>query len=82
MLLTRYYSYAEIKKNGMGVACSSDVGEERCLEGFGGGKLMERGHLEDLSVDERILLRWIFRNWDESVDWIDLAQDGEILRTW
>jgi hypothetical protein len=25
---------------------------------------MERGHLEDPGVDERIILRWIFRNWD------------------
>jgi hypothetical protein len=54
--------YAEIKKKGMDVACRTDVGEERCLQGFGGGKLMERDHLEDLSVDGRILLRWIFSN--------------------
>ena len=24
----------------------------------------KRDHLEDLSVDRRILLRWIFRKWD------------------
>jgi hypothetical protein len=28
------------------------------------GKLRERGHLEDPGVDERIILRWIFRKWD------------------
>jgi hypothetical protein len=35
------------------------------------------GHssLEDPSVDRRIILRWIFGKWDESMDWIDLAHD-------
>jgi hypothetical protein len=28
------------------------------------GNLRERGHLEDPDVDERIILRWIFRRWD------------------
>jgi len=31
-------------------------------------------HLEDLGVDERIILRWIFRKWDGGMDWIDLAE--------
>jgi len=39
---------------------------------LGGGDLRERDHLEDLAVDERIILRWIFRKWDESMDWIGL----------
>ena len=34
-------------------------------------------HLEDPGVDERIILRWIFRKWDVSIDWIDLAQDRD-----
>jgi hypothetical protein len=28
------------------------------------GKSEERDHLEDLGMDERIILRWIFRKWD------------------
>jgi hypothetical protein len=28
------------------------------------GNLRKRGHLEDLGVDGRIILRWIFRKWD------------------
>jgi len=33
-------------------------------------------YLEDPGVDGRILLRWIFRNWDVGgMDWIDLSQD-------
>jgi len=32
--------------------------------GFWWGNLKEREHLEDQGVDERIILRWIFRKWD------------------
>ena len=28
------------------------------------GNLREKDHIEDQGVDERIILRWIFRNWD------------------
>lgn len=30
-------------------------GGKRCVQGFGGGNLNERDHLEDLNVDERIM---------------------------
>ena len=39
-------------------------GEERCKNGFGKGDVRERDHVEDPSVDRRIILRWIFREWD------------------
>jgi len=29
------------------------------------GNLMERDHLEDLSVDKLIILKWILKKWDE-----------------
>jgi len=29
------------------------------------GNLRERDHLGEFGVDERIILRWIFREWDE-----------------
>jgi hypothetical protein len=35
------------------------------LTEFGWGILRERDHLGDLGVDGRIILRWIFREWDE-----------------
>jgi hypothetical protein len=41
---------------------------------MGWGNLRERDHLEEQSVDGRIILRWIFRKWDEGMDWIDLAK--------
>ena len=35
----------------------------------------QRDRLENLGVDGRILLKWIFKMWDGGMDWIDLAQD-------
>ena len=36
-------------------------GEERCMQGFWWGNLRERDHLEYISVDDRILIKWILR---------------------
>jgi hypothetical protein len=33
--------------------------------------------LEDPGVDGRIILIWIFEEWDRDIDWIDLAQDRD-----
>ena len=33
--------------------------------------------LEDIEVDGNIILKWIFKKWDASVDWIDLAQNRD-----
>jgi hypothetical protein len=37
--------------------------------------------LEDLNVDERVILDWIFKKYDGDVDWIDLAH-GRDFATW
>jgi len=34
-----------------------------------------KDHMEHPCVDERIILLWIFRNWDGDMDWTDVAQD-------
>jgi len=54
-------------------ACNTYGVEERCINGFGGGNVRERGHLEDPGLDGRIIIRWILRNCDWGMDWIDLA---------
>jgi hypothetical protein len=43
--------------------------------------LTERNHLEELGLDGRVLLKWIFKNWYGNMDWIDLAQDRDRWRS-
>jgi len=33
--------------------------------------------LEDLGVDGRIILKWIFKKWVEGMDWFDLAHNQD-----
>jgi len=37
--------------------------------------------LGDPGIDRRMILTWILRKWDVGVDWIDLAQDRDRLKT-
>jgi hypothetical protein len=41
---------------------------------FWWGKMKKRDHLEDLAVDGRIILKWVFKKRDGRMDSIDLAQ--------
>jgi hypothetical protein len=47
---------------------------------FVGGELRDRTHLKDLGVDGKITLKWIFKKWEEGMDWIYLAQDRDRWR--
>jgi len=48
--------------------------------GFWCGNLRERDHLEDPGVDERIILRWIFKKWKVGVwngsSWLRIGIGG------
>jgi len=63
----------------MGGACSVYGGEERCV-GSWWGNLRERDHWGDPGVNERIILRWILRNWDVGVwtgsSWLRIRTGG------
>ena len=34
--------------------------------GFWWGDLREREHLQDSAIDKRIILKWIFKKWNEA----------------
>jgi hypothetical protein len=48
--------------------------------GFWWGKARGGDHSEDPDINGRIILKWIFEEWDGGMDWIDLAQDREKWR--
>jgi len=52
VLFSKYYLGDEIKKN-EGLGMWHVLGEESCIQVFGGGDLKERVHLADLGVDGR-----------------------------
>ena len=62
------------------LAMSAYGGEERRVQGFGGGNLRERDHLGDPGVNGRIILRWIFRQWNVEVwtglSWLRIGTGG------
>ena len=52
-----------IKKKEMGMACGT-VGDRRAGDRFWWGNLMKNDRLEDPALEGRIILKWIFREWD------------------
>ena len=71
----------QLENNEMGGACSTCGEEERYVQGFGG----KQDHLEDLGVDGKIILRWIFRKWDAKawpgLTWLRIGTRGGHLYT-
>jgi len=75
VLLNNYNSGDQIKKNDMGGACGTHGEEENYTEVLGGGKLRGRDHVEDLDINLRIILKWIFEKWDGRYG-LDLTVSG------
>ena len=53
----------------MGTAFEMYGGQKRS------GDHRERGYLEDLGIDWRIILKYMLKELDGGMDWIDLARD-------
>jgi len=64
----------------MGGAYSKYGWRAEVYTGFWWGKLRERDHFEDLGVDGRVILRWIFRKLDGGVwigsSWLRIGTGG------
>jgi hypothetical protein len=56
------------------------IGDRRDLYSVLVGDLREGDHLEDLGVDGRIILKWMFKTWHGGMDRIDVAQDWDRWR--
>jgi len=54
--------------------------------GFWWGEVMERGHLEYLDIDGRVMLKWIFKNLDGEtwtvLLWLRVGAGGSRLWLW
>jgi hypothetical protein len=50
----------------MGGACSTYGGKREVHTGFWWGDLRSGDHFGDPGVDGRIILKWIFKKWDEA----------------
>jgi len=47
--------------------CGKYCDRKRAYRGLVGGNLKQRGHLEDQGVDGRIILKFMFKNWDKDI---------------
>ena len=55
------------------------MGRREVHTGFWWRNLREGDHLENPSVDGRIILKWILESGGESMDWKSLAQEMDRL---
>jgi hypothetical protein len=50
---------------------------------FWWGELRESDHLEDLGIDGRIILKWIFKEWNwkawTALNWLRIGTGGWLL---
>jgi len=58
----------------------STYGEEESLIGRFGGESWGKESLGRRGIHVRIILKWILRMWDRSMDWIDVAQNRDRWR--
>jgi hypothetical protein len=58
-------------------------GTEEVYTEFWWGELIKTDHLEGLDIDGRIILKWIFKRWDEEAGtvflWLRIGTGGGLL---
>ena len=66
-----------------GEACGMYGGKEKCIQGFGADTMYERGNLEDLGMNERVLLKYILKKYDwkawTGLIWFKIGTCGRYL---
>jgi hypothetical protein len=45
------------------------------------GDLRGRYHLEEAGLDGSVMVKWVFKKWNGSVDWFDMAEGRDRWRT-
>jgi hypothetical protein len=80
---SKHYLGHQMKNYEMDRTCGMQAGE--MYSGFLQGNLKERGHLEDLSIDQVIIIilkwllkKWYGRAWPGSV-WLRIGTSGRLL---
>ena len=66
----------------MGGAYSTYIWREEVCTGFWWGNVREIDYLEDPGLDERIILRWIFKKWNGcgGTEWNELTSNRDRWR--
>ena len=77
LFLNKYYLgyQIQINKNDIRTGLVARMGRREVCKGFLWENLKESGHFENLGIDGTIILKWIIKKWEGSIDWIDLAQN-------
>jgi hypothetical protein len=75
VLLTTVYLGYQIKTKSDGWGMLYVWKTRTVYMGIRCGDLKKRGHLEDLGVVRRTILRLIFKEGGEEIDWFDLSQN-------
>jgi len=63
----------------LGKARGTSWEEERCIQGWGNQR--ERTDLENLGINGRILLKWLFKKWDGGITDPSGSGQGQVADT-
>ena len=70
----------QIKRSETGGECGTKGETIDVHTGFWWGDMLKIDHLEDLGVDGKIILKWIFKAVKKGMDWIVMAYNKDMWR--